>query len=484
VRCHLKKKIELAEKFGLFGADELEITIDLSGVAGKFIDHGYMKQIELAVEPGGQMHSPIDLNARSSAAQEEQRLRDSGDMDTKVDPKIPKGLEYVYDIPSQRVEGDIDVHAFVDVFPFELGALQKSLERLSTKVRALVTVGKLPETYIKLPDYLQAMANTYASKETDPEVVYKQYENLLTMCREVALSGCPIMLLPQAAPNVAGDASKTDIEVRIGFRTKEVVEFEKTIAPFIEIATRIRQENAKFCKEVKPMPPLFANYQPVAFGPNVFWHTRGEEGEEQILAHNNEVETVAIIKALPEFRRMFPGEMCSDQEFLTASKVDNSVHELGHTLIHTKDSAVTGRVGKSPVIEELKADSGNLKLIHMALESGAEVDVINQLRAKMGDICDYLKNKNPGSASGRKYFYGGATILRCLFDAGSVVEQEGGYVLKNHTEGVAAVAALADEVLELYKTGSVDRVQDYFEGTMKKSVEDPRVQQFIEKLKS
>lgn len=455
---------QFAQRCGLTSAEEIDITIETTGIAGKFVDHAYIKQVELAVAPGGQMLSPLDVQARAAGT------------------GASRGLRYVYDVSNGEQDGDITVYPFKEVFPVELDAFQKSLNRLAQKVESLVTLDKLPQTYAGLPKYLRAMAETYGSSQTGADEVQKQYEALMRMCRELAVEGCPIMLLPQATAAVAGKANKVDVEVRIGIRTKEVMEFEASLQPFITIAQAIRTENAQYCAENAPLPKLLVNYQPMAFGPNTFWRARGESTEEQILAHNNDVEVVAVQKALPWFRKMFPQDTISDEQFIFSTKFDNSLHELGHTLIPAKDTAVLARIGSGPLTEELKADSGNIQLVHLALEQGVDVNVEGQLCAKVGDICDYLKTKKPKSPSGKKYFYGGTTILQRLFDAGSVVEQGVGYALTRHQEGVAAIAALADEVQELYRTGSAESVEEYFKNTMVQSEQDPRIQRFMERL--
>ncbi len=455
-----EKRQEFARVMGLEQPKEVEVVLDCAAFLGKFIDHAYLKQIELADAPGGS--SPTPLGGTS------------------------EGVRYLYDVPEESRDGIVKKNTFRDVFPHEFERFGISCQVLAKKIKRSVADNSLPQTYKELPDYLDFLAETYASAENDPEKIFKNYHDLVSRSRKLALeSKCPMMLIPQACDSVAGDAGKIDVELRLGVRTLESLKLEEKLNQFRALADEYLKSAAHDLVGEWDVPPLLVNYQPFAFGPNNYFRTRGEAGDEQILAHTNAVEDVALVKAFPALQKVFVG-IPSEKDFLAATLIDNTLHEFGHRLVPDTDEKVKERTGGNKIIEELKADSGDMKIVEMALMAGnPPVNAEHQLMAKLGDVCDYLQNKSsePGTG-GERYYFDGVAIITRLFDKGIVREVAGGkYEVTDHRAGVREVAALADEVLHLYRAG---KPEDFtaLAGVIKAQSEDKRVRDFVAKLKA
>jgi hypothetical protein len=137
------------------------------------------------------------------------------------------------------------------------------------------------------------------------------------------------------------------------------------------------------------------------------------------------------------------------------------------------------------IAEELKADCGDMKLVHMALGAGhPAVDARMQFVAKLGDVCDYLKNKSPDpDTSGERYYYDGVAIMYRLFERGIIVDTGEGYTIVDPRNGIEEIAKLADEVLNMYRSGTPEKLKQ-FATDIKQQGEDPRIRKMIQKLKA
>lgn len=455
-----KKKGEFAKQIGLKKPVELEIMLDAASMFGKFIDQAYVKQIELADAPGGKES-------------------------TELKQMKKYGSEFVYDLYTTPDTNEIDVKSYAEVFPFEWERLAKGMDHLAEKTDRLLQQKKLGKEYRSLPDYLRKMKAAYGSCELDPEKLKQQWDDLLADMRTLALEGCPIMLVPQQNSSVAGKAEKVDVEMRLGFRTPEMQVLERKLEEFRQIGNTFLQELRPYFEKDHEVPPLIMNYQPFAYGPNVYWATRGEKDDTKIVAHTNAVLDVAIRTALPAFRKAFSNKL-EEKDFCEATLFDNSLHEIGHAVAPRKDKKVSERIGgpgKAKIIEELKADTVNQKLILAHMEAGGKENYEMQLYAKLADVCDYLRNKpNSQGTSGEPYYYSGVGIIDCLLEKSLVVKRGEKYMVTDWKKAITAIAEVADEILELYTKGTPEKLDDYIASTRKKG-EKKAVIDFIKQLK-
>ncbi len=451
-----------AQKMGLDSFAEVDVMVNSAEFFGKFIDQAYIKQIELADAPHGQEQSP---------------MAEQGSFN-------PAGVKYLYDVALP--EGEIDVKSYSDVFRFEWPRLVAAMRRLGDKVTKLVADGALGAKYSKLPEYLYLCADTYGSSSQDPEEVAQQWQRLLSAFHDLMLDGCPLMLVPQTVPAVADAANKVDAELRLGFRTRESLELEQKLEQFYEVVQDISTEEEPFLEKSFVLPKVFSNHQAFAFGPNLYWMTRGEEGVEKIVAHTNAVRDVARATALPALQKVFEGEV-DEASYDKAAVVGNCLHEWGHMILPKEDVAIRERIGATPetdVAEEIKADSGNMKIVHRALEKGVSLDVHTQLYAKLADICDYLANKSSElGTSGERYFTTGVAIISELLEKGHVVPSGDRYKIVDDREAIVAIAEFHDRFLELYRSGSPAQLRSFVHAVRSKSTQEP-IATFIRKIRA
>lgn len=452
---------KLSEAMGLKSTAELELLLDTAAFLGKYIDYAYVKQIELADSPGGSTESP---RGKESA-----------------------GIQYLYDVYTSPESDAVDVKPYVDVFPKEYKGIVQSLERLALKTEKLMESEAVGSEYQELPAYLRSLADVYGSKNIDPDELYRTWQEAQQKMRQLVESGCPVMLVAQATPSVAGDAHKVDVEMRLGFRTKESQELESTLNEFRSITQELMDAEVPSMEGSYPAPAVIVNYQPYAFGPNIYWTARGERGKDKIVAHTNAVIDVAVTTAYPELTKMFSNPV-EEEDFKRAAVLDNSIHELGHMVLFNEDPKVRARVGTSTeagVLEELKADTMDQKvLLEYSKRLGDAFNLENQFMGKLGDICDYLKNKSTEvGTSGEQYFTAGVAMIDRLLEKGMVVADGERYRVVNAELAVQELAALGDEILELYRSGTPEAVQTYARGLREKA-KNERVAPFIEKLKS
>ncbi len=453
---------EIIKKWGFDSVNEIDLLVDMAAELGKFVDHAFIKQTEMADAPGGSAESTL------------------GTQD---------GAKYIYDVQRDPKSDEVTHLPYIEVFPYEFGALEKKMQTLANRVEAEVKAGKLGAVYDKFAAYLRAVGEQFGSRKTDPKPLSVEWINLQKMMVALAEAGCPLMIVPQDNPGVAGDAEKVDVELRLGFISKENREIEPIIDYFRALADKKLQSNQAFFDKETHVPKLITNYQTVAYAPNLSWMTRGEDGRERILAHNNAVLDVTTTMALPALRSVLHDEI-TEAEFDRASILDNALHELGHQFTPKAryDTKVKGRLGSGShtrAIEEMKADTGNMKLLTLTMAEGNphNINIRNQFMAKLGDICDYLKNKpSQVGVSGEFYFAAGLAMISRLIEKGVLVLEGDKYRVSDAEAGVRALAELSDEVVSFYTEGTPEKLKSYID-TVRAKKEDPAVAAFLTKLK-
>lgn len=223
------EKQKIAEKFGFKNGFEIDIALDGAAILCKYIDHAYVKQIELADSPGGSIETPLTKAEKS-------------------------GAKYLYDLDSGEAP---DIKTFSEVFPFEAGAIAKRLVVLAGQVKEGLMQKKLGKEYQRLPAYLEQMAGAYASPVKDPDVLYKQWTDVFASFRELMGDGCPIMFIPQQNPSVADAANKVDWEIRFNIRTEQSKKIEVALQPYRELAQELNDGMEKYFEKPLAVPPVF-----------------------------------------------------------------------------------------------------------------------------------------------------------------------------------------------------------------------------------
>ncbi|QQG52514.1 MAG: hypothetical protein HY931_04325 [Candidatus Falkowbacteria bacterium] len=441
---------------------ELKLFVDTAAILGKYVDHAYVKQIELADSPGGS---------------EATKLKDED------------GAAYLYDLYKDPRSEDIYVKTYSDIFPYEWEKIQSRLEMLSVRTKLAIDKGELPDSYNLFANYLEKTGQVYGSKSIQPEALEKEWDSLYKMGKEVDNTSCPLMIIPQGCASVSGEAGKVDAEIRLGLKTKETKEQERGFSKFTGIAQEMINENRDCLAKDYKVPDVKLNYQPWSFGPNLYWITRGESGEDQILSHTNAVREVAITNELPLLKKIFKKDI-SNQEYSRAAVTETVLHEVSHNVLDSEDKKVSKRIGKSfevGILDELKAETLSMKILYEAhnrneLPNG--VDIKTQLLAKLGANLDYLKNKsNQKASAGEPYYICSATIFSSLMEKGLLVNKGSGYEINNPEACIKEIASLSENILSFYtntETRPAD-VKNYINELRRRS-QSPIVQELIKKL--
>jgi len=464
---------EQIERMG-FGRDELGLLLDAAGILGKYIDHAYVKQLEIADLPGGMERTPLDIRHQRKTGEEEQ-----------------SGAEYLYDYwltPAGRRRATMIVKTYSEVFPFEWPKIVDRLQVLAGRAQGLLSEGRLPESYEGLPGYLEHIAKMYGSEVMDPQELEDTWEELYRAGTKLAKKGCPLMLIAQGATG-SGEADKVDVELRFGLQTPETKATQKSFRRFGDLVYQLNKQYADSLEEKWPRPSIVINVQTLAFGPNVYWMTAGEAEETQILSHTNVVIDGVLNKELPLLRRLRLIEEGELGQYKHAAVMETVLHELGHTVLPTEDDAIEKRVGENgDALDELKADAMTMWLLAKETERDPLLRKIweRQLLAKIASIATYLTEKSSKvNSDGEPYYLAGAAELTALLDSGALTESEGRYVISDAAKGVRALAELGDSVLQRFyvdQTSTPEAVAEYFKG-LRKLKQDPRLKRFVAALR-
>ena len=447
------------KKFGVTKA-EISVLLDIASRVGTYIDQAYLKQIELADAPGGSTATPMSDQP---------------------------GARHFYDAYNPKT-GRVEIRTYRDVFHSAWEPMLNHFNDLANRVETLVQTKRLPKSYEPLAGYLRQLAETYGSAQTNPEALFDQWQQLLRRCQEIAEAGCPIMLMPQNCSAVTGDANKVDIELRLGLRTKQTNALEKQFEPLQARALQITgRYRAALDKQIET-PKVLVNYQPFAFGASLYLNPLAENSDHMVITHTNAIEDLAAEDDIPSLKKMFNLD-ADPKAYYNAALVAAGTHELGHTVLLNTDQVVAKRVGASNdgwILEELKAETTSVKIIHEAAQSHqSAVKPEDQFIAELGTLCSYLTGSSEAGSMGERYYFTAIAILHRLAEAGIVKQQADSFSIIDPAKGMEVITGLADEIITLYadeQTKPKD-VRAYV-ARIKKSAASPLVKQFVKRLKS
>lgn len=453
----------ISGKIGL-NRHELRLFIDLAAIFGKYIDQGFVKQMELADLPGGSDKTKLGNR---------------------------KGAAMIYDLYKEPGSQEVSRKTYKEMFPFEWKKIEQRLKDLAVRIEKEVEGNNLPASYHDFAAYLRQAADVYGSENIKPKSLEAEWENLYETAAKLNNTDCPIMLLAQGAASVTGEAGKVDIEMRLGLRTSETRNQEKKFEVFRNIAQEMVDENKDKLEGDYKIPEIIFNYQPYSFGPNLSAVTVGESEKSQILVHANADREIIKERETPLLTRTFGSEQIALDEYLKAVVNENTLHEIGHSVLSTQDEKVNERVGnrfESGILDELKAETVGMKILAEAENQGnlpEGIDLRMQLLAKIGTNLNYLKNKsNKRGGDGEEYYVCGATIIGHLLDKKLIKKEAGEYALGETDSCIKEIASISEEVLSLYVTenSSPKDVKNYI-NNLRQKAQDPSMQEFISDLR-
>lgn len=459
-----EKNLEaITDQIGL-NKNELKLFVDLAGILGKYVDQAFIKQMELADLPGGS---------------EETKLIDE------------PGAESVYDLYKPGSQ-EVEIKTYKEMFPFEWKKISSRLHSLAERTKKEATENILPSGYQEFGDFLEKMSEIYGSDNIKPDELDKEWKDLYKLEADLNKTACPIMLLPQGSASVTGDAGKVDIEMRLGLRTAETRNQEKEFEVFRDIAQGFIDEYQDSLKEKSSVPEVTFNYQPWAFGPNLNSVTVGSSDESQILVHANADREIIKQREVPILKRIFSGVEIDLDEYLRAVVKENTLHEIGHSVLNSEDKKVHKRIGgrfEASVLDEIKAEVFGLKILQTAKDKEVlptEIDLRTQLLAKLGSCLNYLKsNSAAAGGDGEEYFTCGATIIGRLIEKNLLKKDDRGYKLGDFEACRQEIIAIGEEIIPLY-TSEQSRSADVkaYINSLRQKATDPRLQEFVKNLRA
>lgn len=453
----------ITSKIGL-NKEELKLFVDLAGILGKYVDQAFIKQMELADLPGGSE-------------------------ETKLVNK--QGAESIYDLYKLGSD-EVEVKTYKEMFPFEWEKISKRLQSLAERTKKETEEKILPPSYSKFGDFLSKMSEVYGSDNIELKKLDKDWKNLYKIEADLNKTDCPIMLLPQGSASVTGEAGKVDIEMRLGLRTEETKRREKEFVVFKNIAQDFIDESRGSFEKESTVPEITFNYQPWAFGPNLNSVTVGESEKSQILVHANADREIVKQRELPVFKKIFSKEEPNLDEYLKAVINENTLHEIGHSVLDSEDKNIHKRIGgsfESSVLDELKAETIGLKILQISEERGTlppEINLRNQLLAKIGSSLNYLKNNSSQKGEdGEEYFICGATIIGRLLGKGLIKQNDDGYELGETKDCLKEIVLISDQIRPLY-TSEDSRPSNvkFFINDLREKAKNPELQAFIRNLQA
>lgn len=455
------------------GTSKTELQLlQMVGSLGKFFDHAYLKQIELAEAPGGTMSSHLSRK----------RLH---------------GAEYLYDPYVSKQSKKIKLMSYAEVFPFEWERIVKRFRFIAQQVSKMIAANELSgDGYEEFPRYLNKLADVYGSLEKDPAKLYAMWQGVEHDCMQMISNGCPISLIPQSNASVAGDADKVDVELRVGVVTEIAKKFKSMLEKIRQHAQLIlngylQGDEKLLVKQIYPIPPILITYQVFAFGPNLHWHTRGESTMDFILSHANAIGDTALSNELPLVANLFAVEDILPEKYIDAALLETSVHEIGHAIFTDCDEYVHTRIGNdkhSAVLEELKAETLGMRLLSDQIQSHQiALDVHYQFLAKMGTLTDYLANKSQEKgSSGERYYYPAMYLFCELLNHQVLEETNGKYAIKDVYKGMEIMGQIGTSILERFyanSNSSHQNVIQYVKSLRQKVKKDKKVERFCRRAK-
>ncbi len=443
--------------FKKWGIKRMEIVFlnEISNRLGSKIDLAYLKQIKLA----DQINGSLPANLPESL-----------------------GLEYLYDIYDVKKKKVI-VLPYKSVFLQEWPDLIKEMRSLSLKAKRLINDKKLPQSYSLLSTYFTTMLEAYGCKSKKPIDVFKKYQSL-NQKGVVLNQRCPLMVMSQNNPSVASQAHKVDVELRIGYRFKNLIEKEKKLEVLRVIAQNI-SDTLTHNSDYK-IPQIFVNYQPYAFGPNLHWPTPGESNADQIILHDNIIESWSNHEERPLLLKFF-NKKISSASYQNAALVETALHELGHMVIPSDGNLlIRKKIGlgskdnlMGEILDELKAETVGMKILLSA--NPHLFNLPYQFLAKIGTLLNYTFNESGKSArSWDQYYYVGAFLIRDLLKENIIVFKKGVWQIQNISKGFEIFNIRAREVLDIYLDPKINKkdIRKYVI-RVKNAEKDPIFRKFI-----
>lgn len=458
-----QKKEELPKAVGMT-PDEFKLVLDIGNLA-KYFNMAYLKQTELADTPEGSSATPLAT--------------------------VP-GSKFLYEVFEQseaEENPETESHktkTFGEVFKPEWIKIVEHFKRLSVKTATLVEQGKIPASYAGLSEHFNLLAQVYGSEEKDPKKLIVLWNSVDKSTKELAEKGCPISIIGQAVPMVAGEANKVDVELRVGLRDKEAQAYEEMTHSFHKTAQSIVEPKAAALHEKIEIPFPVVSRHIYSLGTDINMQTMADTRTESTNLH---YDTITRIQSglTPYVEKLFINDPLSEDDLSKAAVLGTSLHELAHGVLFLENEKVAERVGKSNeawILEELKAETAGFLILRETMQKKEGINIEAQVRAKMADIIDYASCSSEEGDSTERYYYAGLAMLKELLEQGAVQEKDGRYEIGDPKRVIDVIADMGTGLLsEFYENENCnpETVKDRI-GELRKLKSDPKIVAFLEKM--
>lgn len=465
-RAWLNNIPELTVRAWGFKKSELEYFINFGLAVGKHVDRTFVRQSIFADQFSSKTNATLVSNYQP-------------------------GLENLYPGYAVGKKPPATLFSYAEVFGRDWADLLNALKIETINLKKLIVSRKLSAQYNNLYNYLVEFSAVYSARSTNPAEVFNAWHGLLGRLPEFTKNNCPIIIIPQATAAVAGELNKIDIEIRLGLSTPATKKYERVCRILEREAEQLVNKLSANFSTPYLVPPVICNIQPFAFGPNLFWKTRGESGKEKILVHVNAIAEHAAEQSAPLARQLINSPDYSKSEQEQAAVFSTVLHELGHAVATKDDELVATRIGRSAdasILEELKGEVVGLKLLFLAKRKkvlGSTISSAHQSEAALSGLLDFIKNKSSAAgSSGERYYFTGIAIFSALFLNKAITwDKNNKLIIANYTNFFKIIIKLADEILEIYTvTGSPQIVKKYI-ARIKQQNKSPQIQYLLKRLK-
>ena len=367
--------------------------------------------------------------------------------------KQKPGEEYLYPIiENGRITRRVP---FSDFFSNESGVLINEYQKVIDKLK------HMDKKYSLLAENLEMFVSAIGSKETDPDLIEKQWSSLRKHQEEVYAAQLPFHILVQGNIDTYGVIQP---EIRIGMTTAESKRQKAWLDSFKLPQTLVEIVQNRFPGFADKIisPNVFINFQPFSFGVNLSGACGAESDIGFVLIHGN--ETIRnFMSYMPVLERIFPDlfNNIDKAQLPDWSILIIALHELGHALIGTDINEVNDRLGyseASQIVDEVKAETAGL-LLFRETPSKNSVDLSGLTKIWFATaICfGYLLDRSPKPHSdGEKYFFTGTLVIATLFKNNSLKKHPEKYSLEDINASFNELLNIADKLLCFYVDPEMD----------------------------
>lgn len=420
---------------------ELKLLFDLSKGFQEPVDIAFLKQTVLADAKGG-------VEKRNITA--------------------TPGSEFLY---GDVAEDGASLRTFHQVFTPELDRMLEVLDEQIDVISEALDRDELSEDYKLLVEHLQNIKGFVSNDKADIDTVRKlqiaMNESYIRLCE----SGCSILPHIVEGCSVAGEAGINDIGFVVGFRSKDMSEFQEQLVGEYDIRSKAVEDEYRDNKfgAASDAPKGYFVVSVNKTGSNLYWDELGISGEFVSLVNINEV----VKRTKMQFDKvsdLFDPPISFD-EYLKAVLLTTYAHEAkGHGILNIAQEKLLQIIKTGYDVDkfdELKADCVGAIPYKLLLDEGlVPVSAEAYLSVLLGWYLTELEGVDDlGDNEFNGYVFAGDYIAHLLLSSGSVEVEDGKFNIVDAKKGITLLAEEGYRILDLLagRTGelSAESIKDF-----------------------